>query len=160
MMEAFSCKQEQHQQISVLQAFFLHMKVFTFLLLLLLFSIASGAQDWGNLNYKGVPWVSNVSKPYRLTQGLEGRHLAIWASHGCYYDNEKDQWKWQRPTLFGTTEDLFTQTIVVPYLIPMLERSGAVVYTPRERDWQKNEVIVDNDFNTSKSYTETSRGSA
>lgn len=145
MMEAFSCKQEQHQQISVLQAFFLHMKVFTFLLLLLLFSIASGAQDWGNLNYKGVPWVSNVSKPYRLTQGLEGRHLAIWASHGCYYDNEKDQWKWQRPTLFGTTEDLFTQTIVVPYLIPMLERSGAVVYTPRERDWQRHEIIVDND---------------
>uniref|UniRef100_UPI0040267116 golvesin C-terminal-like domain-containing protein n=1 Tax=Prevotella sp. TaxID=59823 RepID=UPI0040267116 len=41
-------------------------------------------------------------------------------------------------------EDLFTQTIVIPYLIPMLENAGAVVFTPRERDWQKNEVIVDN----------------
>ena len=27
----------------------------------------------------------------------------------------------------------------------MLERAGAVIYTPRERDWQKNEVLVDND---------------
>jgi hypothetical protein len=27
----------------------------------------------------------------------------------------------------------------------MLERAGAVVYTPRERDWQRHEVIVDND---------------
>ena len=26
----------------------------------------------------------------------------------------------------------------------MLENAGAVVFTPRERDWQKNEVIVDN----------------
>ena len=40
---------------------------------------------------------------------------------------------------------LFTQTIVVPYLIPMLEKAGANVFTPRERDWQCNEVIVDND---------------
>ena len=47
--------------------------------------------------------------------------------------------------MFGTTEDLFTQTIVVPYLIPMLEKAGANVFTPRERDWQCNEVIVDND---------------
>ena len=50
-----------------------------------------------------------------------------------------------RPNLFGTTEDLFTQTIVVPYLIPMLQNAGAIVFTPRERDWQKKEIIVDND---------------
>ena len=53
--------------------------------------------------------------------------------------------KWQRPAMFGTTEDLFTQTIVVPYLIPMLEKAGANVFTPRERDWQTNEIIIDND---------------
>lgn len=65
---------------------------------------------------------------------------------------EENKWKWQRPNLFCTNEDLFTQTIVVPYLIPMLERAGAVVYTPRERDWQRNEVIVDND--AEKGYVE------
>jgi len=31
----------------------------------------------------------------------------------------------------------------------MLEHAGAVVFTPRERDWQKNEVIVDNDGRSS-----------
>lgn len=99
---------------------------------------------WGKTEYEGAPWVMNDSRPYFVSHGLFDRHLSLWASHGCYYDGKKDRWKWQRPNLFGTTEDLFTQTIVIPYLIPMLENAGAVVFTPRERDWQKNEVIVDN----------------
>ena len=102
---------------------------------------------WGHIDYDGQPWVLNESQPYFVSHGLFDRHISLWASHGIYYDSKKGRWKWQRPNLFGTTEDLFTQTIVVPYLIPMLERAGAVVYTPRERDWQKNEVIVDNDGN-------------
>ena len=57
----------------------------------------------------------------------------------------KKEWTWQRPYLYCTTEDLFTQTIVIPYLLPMLENAGAYVFTPRERDWQPHEVIVDND---------------
>lgn len=99
---------------------------------------------WGKTDYEGAPWVMNDSRPYFVSHGLFDRHLSLWASHGRYYDGKKDRWKWQRPNLFGTTEDLFTQTIVIPYLIPMLENAGAVVFTPRERDWQKNEVIVDN----------------
>ena len=100
---------------------------------------------WGDINYEGEPWVKNISYPVKLTHGLQGRHLSLWASHGRYYDQKKGYWRWQRPHLFGTTEDLFTQTIVVPYLIPMLEQAGAIVFTPRERDWQKEEIIVDND---------------
>ncbi len=100
---------------------------------------------WAGIDYKGDPWVQNVSRPYGISHGLRNRHISLWASHGIYYDAKKSKWKWQRPNLFCTNEDLFTQTIVVPYLIPMLERAGAVVYTPRERDWQTNEVIVDND---------------
>ena len=99
---------------------------------------------WGKTEYEGAPWVMNDSRPYFVSHGLFDRHLSLWASHGRYYDGKKDRWKWKRPNLFGTTEDLFTQTIVIPYLIPMLENAGAVVFTPRERDWQKNEVIVDN----------------
>ena len=34
---------------------------------------------------------------------------------------------------------------MVPYAIRMLENAGACVFTPRDRDWQKNEAIVDND---------------
>lgn len=100
---------------------------------------------WQRIDYKGAPWVKNTSRPYTATKGLEGRHIAIWQSHGKYYKQEKGSWEWQRPRLFCTTEDLFTQSFVIPYIIPMLENAGAVVYTPRERDWQRNEVIVDND---------------
>lgn len=95
--------------------------------------------------YKGNPWTQNISRPYSAEKGLEGRHIALWQSHGKYYINKKGEWGWQRPRLYCTTEDMFTQSFVVPYLIPMLENAGAVVFTPRERDWQRNEVIVDND---------------
>lgn len=100
---------------------------------------------WGKVRYKGKPWVMNDSKPIKINKGLNGAHVALWASHGMYYDSEKNRWKWQRPNLFCTNEDLFTQTFVVPYLIPMLELSGANVFTPRERDWQTHETIIDND---------------
>ena len=100
---------------------------------------------WGDISYDGEPWVTDISRPHKITAGLEGRHIALWQSHGRYYDKARAQWKWQRPFFFSTTEDLFTQTIVVPYLIPMLQSAGANVFTPRERDWQAAEVIVDND---------------
>lgn len=91
------------------------------------------------------PWVENISRPTDVKNGLQGKHISLWASHGRYYDNKKDVWKWQRPQLYCTSEDVFTQTFTVPYLIPMLENAGAYVFTPRERDWQAEEVIVDND---------------
>ena len=100
---------------------------------------------WEGIEYDGDPWVFNASRPYFITAGLQNRHLSLWASHGRYYANDQHRWKWQRPNLFCTTEDLFTQTIVVPYLIPMLQNAGAIVFTPRERDWQTHEVIIDND---------------
>ena len=100
---------------------------------------------WDGIEYDDDPWVFNTSRPYFVTAGLQNRHLSLWASHGRYYANDLHRWKWQRPNLFCTTEDLFTQTIVVPYLIPMLQNAGAIVFTPRERDWQQREIIVDND---------------
>lgn len=114
----------------------------------------SAAAGWGRIDYDGAPWVMNESQPHFVSHGLFDRHIVLWQSHGIYYDKKKNLWKWQRPNLFCTNEDHFTQTIVVPYLIPMLERAGAVVYTPRERDWQRNEVIVDNDGQ--KGYVEES----
>ena len=81
-----------------------------------------------------------------FTGGLSGRHIALWQSHGRYFDNGSGLWKWQRPCLFQTCEDMFTQGFVLPYLVPMLENAGAYVLLPRERDIQHNEVIVDNDL--------------
>ena len=107
---------------------------------------ADKSRMWGGVGYHGEPWVKNISKPYSVGQGLAGRHLALWQSHGRFYKAEEGRWLWQRPALFCTTEDLFTQSIVVPFLIPMLQNAGAVVYTPRERDWQPACVVVDNDL--------------
>ena len=102
-------------------------------------------KKWGKALYHGAPWVERMQRPYPITKGMQQRHLSVWASHGRYYKNDQKEWMWQRPYLYCTTEDLFTQTIVIPYLIPMLENAGAYVFTPRERDWQPHEVIVDND---------------
>ncbi len=113
-------------------------------------------RTYSGRDYHGNAWVTPLSLPYSVKNGLQGRHLAICQSHGRYYADAKQQWEWQRPNLYCTTEDLFTQSFVVPYLMPMLERAGAIVYTPRERDWQKREIIVDNDAKEQKgTYTET-----
>lgn len=114
-------------------------------------------RHWGNVEYKGLSWVQNTSMPVSFKGGLQGRHLSLWASHGKYYSNGEQKWMWQRPHLYCTTEDLLTQSIAVPFLYPMLERAGAVVFTPRERDWQRLEVVVDNDIpDLNGSYAETS----
>lgn len=103
------------------------------------------ADSGEDIEYQGSQWVRNASARNKPSRGLQNRHISLWASHGRYFNNSKQKWEWQRPYLFGTTEDLFTQTIVVPYLIPMLENAGATVFTPRERDWQTHEIIIDND---------------
>lgn len=81
----------------------------------------------------------------KYSRGLAGRHIALWQSHGRYYDHETETWTWQRPCLFNTCEDMFTQGFVLSYLAPMLENAGAYVMMPRERDIQRHEVISDND---------------
>ncbi len=111
---------------------------------------------WGTTEHKGNPWVSRTSNKFTAPSGLQDRHLCLWASHGKYFDLSAGYWKWQRPRLFCTTEDLFTQSFVIPFLIPMLENAGAIVFTPRERDWQRHETVVDNnDIKPHGVYTET-----
>ena len=80
-----------------------------------------------------------------ITRGLENRVIALWQSHGLYFDQSQLRWKWQRPQLFGTVEDLLAQGFVMPYLMPMLENAGAYVMSPRERDISLTEVVVDTD---------------
>jgi len=92
-----------------------------------------------------IPVKKNISTPYEITKGLQNKHIALWPSHGWYYNSVKNRWEWQRARLFQTVEDVFTQSFVLPYLAPMLENAGAAVFMPRERDIQTNEIIVDND---------------
>lgn len=74
---------------------------------------------------------------------LTGRNIALWPSHGRYYEKQYDRWEWQRGRLFTTVEDLLTPSIVLPFLLPMLENAGAFVLMPRERDTTRVVCIVD-----------------
>ena len=88
-------------------------------------------------------------------KGLSDRYIALWQSHGRYYDENEGVWMWQRARLHRTVEDMYTQSYVLPFLIPMLENAGAYVLTPRERDTAWREFICDNDrsFSTTRSGT-------
>ncbi len=77
--------------------------------------------------------------------GLSGAHIALWPSHGYYYEASRDRWEWQRARLYSTIEDLYPFAYIRPYLLPMLENAGATVLLPRERDIRHHEVVVDND---------------
>ena len=113
------------------------------------------------LTVKGVPaekYIPVFTKAYRksnekfitsqdpndnFSKGLSGNVIALWQSHGWYFEPKLDRWEWQRARIFQTVEDLYTQSYVMPYLMPMLENAGAYVMSPRERDINTFEQIVD-----------------
>lgn len=88
-------------------------------------------------------WVTNTSRPYNAKQGLDGKHIAMWGSHGQYFHQPTESWRWQRAKVWTTVEDLYTTSYTMPFLVPMLENAGAVVVQPRERDTQTYEQVVD-----------------
>jgi len=94
-------------------------------------------------------------RKYYFSNGLSGKNILLWPSHGWYYNNQEKRWMWQRPRLFQSVEDLGTASYTETFLIPMLENAGANVFIPRERDFQENEIIIDND-NNSENYIEYS----
>ena len=91
------------------------------------------------------PFVQVQDDGRRYTRGLDGNIVALWQSHGWYFEPKLNRWEWQRARIWQTVEDLYTQSYVLPFLVPMLENAGAYVMSPRERDVNKVEVIVDND---------------
>ena len=101
---------------------------------------------------KSTPLVTRTSAISQPTQGLQNRHIALWQSHGLFYKHKTDEWCWQRSRLWETVEDLYTQSYVIPYVLPMLERAGANVLLPRERSMRTEEVIIDNDPGISPSH--------
>ena len=107
------------------------------------------------------PFVYAVDELSHPEKGLDGKIIAMWQSHGYYFEQTADRWQWQRARVFNTVEDLYTQSYVMPFLMPMLENAGAYVFSPRERDTNPVEIIIDNDGGLSSgSYTETRGGDA
>lgn len=103
------------------------------------------------------PFVYAIDDLRHPKKGLDGKIIAMWQSHGYYFEPKLNRWEWQRARTFQTVEDLYTQSYVMPFLMPMLENAGAYVMSPRERDTRLAEIIVDNDGGNSVGrYAETS----
>lgn len=97
----------------------------------------------------------------RYSKALDGNLIAMWHSHGLYYEPKINCWEWQRPRLFETIEDLYPMSYVLPYVMPMLENAGAYVFNPRERDTHSEEQIVDADGGLAQAtYAETNGAKA
>ena len=107
--------------------------------------------DYLSVNYDGINGPTETTRfitpidGVKAPLGLDGRNIAMWQSHGWYFEPSLNRWEWQRARIFETVEDLYTQSYVLPFLMPMLENAGAYVMSPRERDFNVNEVIVDAD---------------
>lgn len=85
----------------------------------------------GNTNIESI--VTNCAKgilPSGKQHDLTDRNIALYPSHGLYYNRDRDEWIWQRATLWTTVEDLYSYEYV-RLIKQMLENAGATVYMPR-----------------------------
>ncbi|MGC9024644.1 MAG: N-acetylmuramoyl-L-alanine amidase, partial [Chloroflexia bacterium] len=74
---------------------------------------------------------------------LSGKTVFISAGHGWYWTGTR--WATQRGNTCDLVEDLSNAEAVNYFLIRYLWNAGADVWTVRERDMNRDEVIVDND---------------
>lgn len=101
-------------------------------------------------------FITDQDKDFNYKSGLSGNIIATWQSHGWYFEPRLNRWEWQRARMFQTVEDMYTQSYITPFLIPMLENAGAYVWDARERDTHNFSSIVDADGTYAQhSYTET-----
>ena len=91
------------------------------------------------------PFISELDANRHYKHGLDGNIIAMWPSHGWYFEPLLNRWEWQRARLMQTVEDMYTHSYVLPFLIPMLENAGAYVWNARERDTHNFGAVVDND---------------
>ncbi len=94
--------------------------------------------------------IKNTDFPFKISKGLQNKHISVWGGHGYYYSKKYKSWMWQRANVFTIVEDMENVSFVVPYIIPMLENAGANVYYPKERDSNKDEYIIDIDNSKDK----------
>jgi hypothetical protein len=90
-------------------------------------------------------FISELDANRHYKHGLDGNIVAMWPSHGWYFEPKLNRWEWQRARLMQTVEDMYTHSYVLPFLIPMLENAGAYVWNARERDTHNYGAVVDND---------------
>lgn len=108
--------------------------------------VDSYLQDFdSHFKRKHEPFVTPADKKNLFKKGLSGNIIALWQSHGLYFEPTLNRWEWQRGRLMQTVEDMYTQSYVIPFLNPMLENAGCYVWDARERDTHKACAVVDAD---------------
>lgn len=91
------------------------------------------------------PFITAVDPNRHYKKALDGNIIALWPSHGWYFEPLLNRWEWQRARMFQTVEDMYTHSYVLPFLMPMLENAGCYVWDARERDTHNVCAVVDND---------------
>lgn len=90
------------------------------------------------------PAVRGLLPPFDGLGALAGKRVIVSPGHGYYYHSTLG-WITQRGPINGLTEDIHTNEIAMDFLIPLLERAGARVFSCRERSRQEEEAIVEDD---------------
>ena len=75
---------------------------------------------------------------------LAGKTVYLSAGHGWQWNGSA--WRTQRPPYQDIIEDHNNAEAVTQFLIPYLENAGATVIPVRERDWNTERTIADNDI--------------
>lgn len=70
------------------------------------------------------------NRPPSRQKDLTDKHIALWPSHGLYFNQSRQEWIWQRATLWTTVEDLYSQEYT-RLIRKMLENAGATIHMPR-----------------------------
>ena len=73
---------------------------------------------------------NNKSQITNHKSDLTDRSIVLYPSHGLYFNRDRQQWIWQRATLWTTVEDLYSHEYV-RRITRMLENAGATVLSPR-----------------------------
>lgn len=94
------------------------------------------------------------------TGALSGKSIFLSPGHGWYYSTNVSRWATQRGNSYNLIEDHSNAEACFNWLVPYLTNAGAQVYTCRERDMNRNMVIVDNqDSNCQKTGSWTTQTS-
>jgi N-acetylmuramoyl-L-alanine amidase len=95
-----------------------------------------------------------VPEPARPVGQLTGKTIYLSAGHGWLWNSTYQRWYTQRPPYQLIIEDHENAEAVNWYLSQYLTNAGANVWTVRERDFNPQELIVDND-NPGSGYSES-----
>ena len=71
-----------------------------------------------------------TAKRSNSASDLTDRKVILYPSHGLYFNRDRQEWIWQRATLWTTVEDLYSQEYV-RLIKRMIENAGGTVLMPR-----------------------------